>query len=158
MQSLDQSEIQEQSIHDALLATCMLLNVQSTFISDGLEDYMIIGRGIGLLTQRMSRYETIDEWQLNNLRAYVDRSFCSLDPRMVDFRVSQAAALAPSVASLQHSCITAEEKAFCTGMQKMARWVQQPDFRRPFHPGQVATMMLIQHSYGSGRDHVGAFR
>jgi len=132
MQSLDQSEVQDQSKHDALFATCMLFQFQSTFISDGLEDYLIMGRGTGLLTQRVQRYKTIDDWQLRNLRDYISRRNEELDAGTLAIRTPQAAALASSLAILEPSCLTADEREFCTGMQNFAYYVQQPPSQRAF--------------------------
>lgn len=130
IQSLDQFEAPEQSIYDALLATCMLLQIQSAFISDGFQDYLIMGRGAGLLMQRVRRCKTTDDWQLRDLRAYVDRRIRLLDTSTLAF---QAAAIASSLASLEPSCLTVEDKEFCTGMQDVSYWLQQPQIERAFH-------------------------
>ena len=137
MQLLDQSEVLDQAIHDALLATCMLFQIQSTYLSDGFQDYLIMGRGTGLLMQRVLCYETFDSWQLRNLRDFVDRRLHLLDTGSSTFRKSQAAALTSSLASLEPFCLTAAEKSLCNGMQGMSRALQQPRYEGTFRAHNV---------------------
>ena len=119
-------------MHDALLATCMLLQIQSTLMSDGHQDYLIMGRGTGFLVQRLQRHETIDNWQLRNLGAFVGRRLHLLDRDTLALRESRAAALASSLAAFEPLCLTADEKIFCTGMQRMCHWLQQPQYQGAF--------------------------
>ena len=133
MQSLGESEVLSQSIHDALLATCMLLQLQATFINDGFPDYMIMGRGAGFLMQRMRRYKTIDDWQLRNLQAYVDRRVPLLDTDAVAFRRSRAAAIASSLTLLAPSCLKPKDNEFCTYMLNFSILLQQAQFERALH-------------------------
>lgn len=148
MQSLDKCQVPDQSIHDALLATCYVLQMQSTFIDDGFRDYMIMGRGSGHMMQRMRGPDSkIDDWQLRSLETYVDRSFRMLDADTLVFRVEQSASLASSLLLLLPSCVTAEETAFCAGMMMFASFLQQPQYESVFCPDSVAITSLTKEQH-----------